>query len=93
MLILTRRVGQTLVVDEHIYITLCHFKNKEGLIAIRLNGSEIIIKSYLGEPLKINNLISLTLQAVKGNQIVVSINAPKKISILRQEAIKKHANN
>ncbi len=45
----------------------------------------LILTRRIGETLIIDNNISITILGIKGNQIRIGINAPKKISIYRKE--------
>ncbi len=45
----------------------------------------LILTRRVGETLMINNDIMVTVLGVKGNQVRVGINAPKEISVHREE--------
>lgn len=53
----------------------------------------LILTRRVGETLIIDDNISITVLGLKGNQIRIGINAPKKISIYRKEIYIKINNN
>ncbi|CAL4322420.1 carbon storage regulator CsrA [Buchnera aphidicola] len=52
----------------------------------------LILTRRVGETLIIGNEITITVLEIKGNQVRIGINAPKRISIYREEIYQKIQN-
>ena len=53
----------------------------------------LILTRRVGETLLVGDDITLTVLAVKGNQVRIGVNAPKNVSICRQEIYEKLQND
>jgi carbon storage regulator len=84
MLILTRRIGETIIIGDNIEVTISGIKG--NLIRIRTATPELLVVTRkVGEPINIGKDISVTPLSVKGMQVRLGIEAPKDISVHREE--------
>ncbi|CCK75034.1 putative carbon storage family regulator [Oleispira antarctica RB-8] len=94
MLILTRRVGEALVIGDDLRIVV----DSIGLGDVRFtvidiskigNGGEWAAYSDFGECYILNKELKINFLSVKGSQVKIGIDAPKSISVHREEIYKK----
>ena len=52
----------------------------------------LILSRRIGETLMVGDDISITVVGVKGNQVRIGINAPKNVSVLREEIFNRTKN-
>lgn len=84
MLILTRRIGETINIGDNIEVTISGIKG--NLIRIRTATPELLVVTRkVGETIRIGKDISVTPLSIKGMQVRLGIEAPKDISVHREE--------
>jgi carbon storage regulator len=84
MLILTRRIGETIIISDNIEVTISGIKG--NLIRIRTATPELLVVTRkVGETIRIGKDISMTPLSIKGMQVRLGIEAPKDISVHREE--------
>jgi carbon storage regulator len=91
MLILTRRVGEALVIGDDVKVTiLSEFKGDvKASVYNKKSCSTGVDHCEIGDFFIVNDDVVINFLSVKGNQVKVGIDAPKSISVHREEIYKK----
>ncbi|WP_082825499.1 carbon storage regulator CsrA [Marinomonas sp. TW1] len=84
MLILTRRIGETIMIGDEIEVTISGIKG--NLIRIRTATPALLTQTRkVGQAINIGDNISVEILSVKGMQVRLGITAPRNIAVHREE--------
>tara|TARA_R110002051_G_scaffold272298_2_gene332808 strand:+ start:2921 stop:3259 length:339 start_codon:yes stop_codon:yes gene_type:complete len=92
MLILTRRVGEALVIGEGLKVELIEIKANSVRLAIHDNKGAckpIFVNRDVSQTLILVDDVVIHILEINGRQVRMGTNAPKSISIHREEIYKK----
>ncbi len=84
MLVLTRRIGETIIIGDDIEVTISGIKG--NLIRVQTATPQLLILTRkVGESITIGQDIKVEVLSVKGMQVRLGIAAPRSIQVHREE--------